>query len=237
MTLHNASTLIKGEARQSLLGHLPVAVGANLIYLILSVLLSTLAADAAPGSGWIYLLTANVFLYVVDLAVGILDYGLCYIYMSLQYHQTPALADLLRGFQENTETIVRVQAVLSAISVVISLPSSILSYVYEEPADHLAVMIPVYVLTIVAALAVDLLYALVWYILLDYPDLTWREALRSSRRLMRGNKRVLCYIVLSLTPLYLVSILSLGISALWVLAYQHAAVAAFYRGLVNARKR
>lgn len=238
MTIHTASSLIKGEARQSLLGHLPITVGANILYLALSVFLTTLSSGAAPGNGWLYIIIANILLYIVDLIIGTLDYGLCSIYMQLQYRQTPTIADLFRGFRENSSSIVYVQAVISAISLASSLPSVILSGYYGSAwTEHLNVMIPLWVLTILAALWVDLNYALVWYILLDYPELTWPEALSTSRRLMRGNKRVLLYLYLSLLPLYLVSLVSLGIGAIWVLAYQNAARAAFYRGLVNARKR
>lgn len=238
MTIHTASSLIKGEARQSLLGHLPITVGANILYLALSVFLTTLSSGAAPGNGWLYIIIANILLYIVDLIIGTLDYGLCSIYMQLQYRQTPTIADLFRGFRENSSSIVYVQAVISAISLASSLPSVILSGYYGSAwTEHLNVMIPLWALTILAALWVDLNYALVWYILLDYPELTWPEALSTSRRLMRGNKRVLLYLYLSLLPLYLVSLVSLGIGAIWVLAYQNAARAAFYRGLVNARKR
>lgn len=238
MTLHNASRLIKGEARQSLLGHLPIAVGANALYLFLSVALTFLGGYAIPGSGLLVAAATSVILFLIDLVVGTLDYGLCAIYMGLQYRRVPTLADLFLGFRENSFTILKVQAVLSAIELVIGLPITVLSAIYLDSwTTHLHIMAPVYLLTIAADLVIDLIYSLVWFILLDYPDLTWREVLSGSRRLMHGNKRVLCYIWISLIPLYLLSVISFGIAALWVLAYQHAAVAAFYRGLVNARKR
>lgn len=238
MTLHAASGLIKGEARQSLLGHLPVAIGGNILYLFASVTLTLLGGYAIPGSGVLVMIGTSVILFVVGLVIGTLDYGLCAIYMGLQYRQSPSLLTLFLGFRENSVTILKVQAVISAIGIVISLPVTILSVVRQGALlDNLAIAVPVYGITMLLNLIVDLVYALVWFILLDYPELTWREVLRGSRRLMRGNKRVLCYIWLSLVPLYIVSVFSVGVAALWVLAYQNASVAAFYRGLVNARKR
>lgn len=238
MTLHSASSLIKGEARQSLLGHLPIAVSANVLYLILSTALTVLGGYAIPGGGILVACATAVILFLVDLVIGTLDYGLCAIYMGLQYRQNPTLTDLFLGFRENSFTILKVQAVLSAIDLAIGLPITILAALYMDSwMDHLAIVGPVYILTIAASLVVDLIYSLVWFVLLDYPDLTWREVLSRSRHLMRGNKRVLCYIWISLIPLYILSVFSLGFAALWILAYQHAATAAFYRGLVNARKR
>lgn len=238
MTLHSASGLIKGEARQSLLGHLPIAVSANVVYLILSVGLTLLGGYAIPGSGYLVAAATAVILFLIDLVIGTLDYGLCAIYMGLQYRQSPGLMDLFLGFRENSFTILKVQAVLSAIDLAIGLPITVITAIYGDSwTSHLGIMLPLYLLTLAANLIVDLTYPLVWFILLDYPELTWREVLRSSRRLMRGNKRVLCYVWISLIPLYLLSIFSLGLAGLWILAYQHAATAAFYRGLVNARKR
>lgn len=238
MTIHHASSLIKGEARQSLLGHLPVAVGANILYLGLSVLLSLLASGAAFGTNWLYIVTSNVFLFLIDLLIGTMDYGVCAIYMNLQYRKRAHLADLFCGFRENSFTILKVQAVISAVNLIAAIPTVIASEIYRGTfTEHPAVFVPLYALTIVVALYVDLNYALIWFVLLDYPDLTSREVLRRSRELMKGNKRVLFYIWLTLLPLYLISVLSIGVSALWVLAYQNAVAAAFYRGLMNARRR
>lgn len=238
MTIHSASSLIKRAAHRSLNGNWSLVISANIAYLFLTVLLSLLASEAAPGTGWSYFAIANVFLFLVDLIIGYLDYGIYAIYLGLQYRQRPRTSDLLLGFRENQDTILRMQAFLSVVALLGTLPGTIAMQYYGATwRYHLAIVVPLQALSLIVTLYIDLNYALVWFLLLDYPELSWHEVLRKSRHLMKGNRRVMLYIGLTYAPFYLISIVTVGISALWVMAFQYAAIAAFYRGLVNARHR
>ena len=55
------------------------------------------------------------------------------------------------------------------------------------------------------------------------------EAMAESRRIMRGNKFRLFCLQLSFYGWYLLVAITFGIAAFWVIPYQQAAVAAFYR--------
>lgn len=240
MTMHSASKLIKGEARESLLGHLPTAVGANIIFLAVDALLMLITYDAVPGDGVLTEMLSLVLLFLVDIVLSVFAYGLAAIYMNLQYRQPTSVADLFCGFKENTGTILRVAAWKEGITVLASIPLHLVPlYTISHPSDQLTIAV-LLVVTLAFLFIVDiwvfLTYALVSYIMLDYPDMEWREVLARSRRLMKGNRHVLLYTLLSLIPLYIISLFSLGIAALWVRAYQGATQAAFYRGLVNARQ-
>lgn len=247
MTMHAASKLIKGEARQSLLGHLSVAVGVNVLYFLIAIGLVMLANGAIPGDGIVSDILSYAVVFFADIVLGTLQFGLTSLYMNLQYRQEATLADLFRGFQESSLQIVQIQAVYTLIVLIPQIPVLLVSrYVNNNQAayaDRLSSIVLLIVL-LAALLIIDLVisiwaslaYALVWYILLDYPGMKWREVMRRSRTMMKGNKGVLLYINLSFLPLYLVSILSLGIATLWVKAYRSAAEAAFYRGLVNAKR-
>lgn len=240
MTLHAASKLIKGEARESLLGHLPTAVGANILFLAADVLLTLITTDVIPGDGVVTSMLSLGVLFLVDIVLATFRYGLATIYMNLQYRQPTGVSDLFRGFQENSGTIVRIAAFTEGISVLSMVPLHLVpAYTNAFPANQLITAVLLIVSLAIVAIVVTwmvLTYALVWYVLLDYPDMSWREVLSRSRQLMQGNRHVLLYVLLSLIPLYLVSVFTLGIGALWVRAYQGAIGAAFYRGLINAKQ-
>ncbi len=74
-------------------------------------------------------------------------------------------------------------------------------------------------------------YAMVPYLLRDYPDLTAREALRTSREMMKGHKWDLFVLQLSFIGWILLAILTAGIGFLWLLPYMQTAEAAFYEDL------
>ena len=72
-------------------------------------------------------------------------------------------------------------------------------------------------------------HAMVYHILAENPDMSVSEAMAESRRIMRGNKFRLFCLQLSFFGWYLLVAITFGIAALWVIPYQQAAVAAFYR--------
>ena len=80
-------------------------------------------------------------------------------------------------------------------------------------------------------------YAMADYLLLDFPEMDARRLLRSARSMMRGNKKRYLFLMLRFIPLYLLSILSLGITTAWTASYQRAASAAFYRDMISAAQR
>ena len=76
-------------------------------------------------------------------------------------------------------------------------------------------------------------YAMVPYLLRDYPELGVREALRTSSQMMKGHKWDLFVLDLSFIGWFFVCILTFGIGVLWVIPYQETTRAAFYEDLKN----
>lgn len=83
------------------------------------------------------------------------------------------------------------------------------------------------ILTVVLGLA----YSMVPYLLNDYPELNWREALRTSRQMMNGHKWELFLLDLSFLGWILLGLLTCGIGMLFVAPYMSAARAEFYEDL------
>ncbi len=76
-------------------------------------------------------------------------------------------------------------------------------------------------------------YALTPYILVDDPDLSVRDALRKSQRLMQGQKFNLFYLQLSFIGWFLLACVTCGIGFLWLIPYYQSTVAVFYNNLRN----
>ncbi len=238
MTYHDASIQIKAQARYSLLGHLSVSVGSLLLYLFMTFFLAGLAATATDGNGIVFFLLSQVAAFLIQLILGVLHYGLYGVFMDLQYGQPAFAADVFRGFKENPWKLMQIEAVLSGISLVCELPASYIVFMHEGSLRSVLPQILLFEgFAIVVSLILSLFYGLVWFVLLDYPELTWIQALRQSRRLMEGNKLLYLYILLSFIPLYLLGILSFGIAYLWIGSYKYATEAAFYRGILEGRKK
>ena len=83
----------------------------------------------------------------------------------------------------------------------------------------------------IGAIILAYAYSMVPYLLLDYPELSVREAMKLSREMTRGYKWDLFVLDLTFIGWILLSILTLGIGVLFVEPYQQAARSAFYEDL------
>lgn len=71
-------------------------------------------------------------------------------------------------------------------------------------------------------------YSMTFYVLMERPELGILEAMRESRRIMRGNRMQLFCLQLSFIGWALLSVLTLGIGFIWLEPYMQASTAAFY---------
>lgn len=74
-------------------------------------------------------------------------------------------------------------------------------------------------------------YSMAVYILKERPNLTVREALKESQKLMDGHKGTLFCTHLTLIGWWLLSILSCGIGFLWLIPYAEAIKVEFYKSI------
>lgn len=78
-------------------------------------------------------------------------------------------------------------------------------------------------------------YALMPYLMAEFPELSAMDAMRESKRLMRGNKWRLFCLQLSFIGWILLGSITFGIGMLWVNPYRYAAEAAFYLEVTGRR--
>lgn len=72
-------------------------------------------------------------------------------------------------------------------------------------------------------------YSMAYYILAENPDMTAREALKESKEIMQGHKWELFVLQLSFILWILLTIVTFGIAAIYVVPYQTCTVANFYQ--------
>ena len=81
---------------------------------------------------------------------------------------------------------------------------------------------------LIGGIVLGLAYALVPYIIHDNPNIGVVEALRKSRRMMRGHKWELFCLQISFIGWFFVGIFTFYIGFLWIVPYINTATAAFY---------
>ena len=86
-----------------------------------------------------------------------------------------------------------------------------------------------YICFIIPGIMATYSYSMVFFVLAENPEMTAREALKESKRIMKGHRWQLFCLEISFIGWILLSILTLGIALIWVMPYTQAAYASFYR--------
>lgn len=86
-------------------------------------------------------------------------------------------------------------------------------------------------LLIIPGIVKNYSYSMSYYIRLDHPEYTAKQAITESRKMMKGNKFRLFCLDFSFIGWFIVGILALGIGVFWVYPYMQTARAEFYKDL------
>ena len=239
MNQFKSSAELKASAREHLLGHYGTAIGAFLIYVALmgtvTIAVSLLVdLSTIPGTIIYY-----AIMFLVSILTGLFSSGSAYLYLKLICGRPVSVGDLFYGFQLCPDKAITIQAWITLITYIASLPQIILNYMLLAN-DHLdkimKLMLP-YALALIFSGAVSvmlsLFYAQTFFLLHDFPQYTAKELLQKSRRLMVHHKGRLFYLYVSFLPLMLLGLLSWGLALLWVIPYMAATEAEFFLDLIK----
>lgn len=237
MTVFKDSRSLKSDARESLLGHLTTSVTAIFLYLLSTSVLSEMIAGLDSGSVLLSLILSVMVFFVVNTCGNMLRIGLAYIFMRLQFRRGAKVGDLFCAFRRNSNTAVTVSAFLALLELLCVFPLifalSLLSA--EGRSAYWVLLVILFAAGYAAAFAVRIRYSMLPYLHLDFPELSPRQLIRGSVKLIRGHKMRLFKLFLSFLPLQLLTLISFGVAGLWVNSYTQAATAAFYKDLMANR--
>ena len=90
-----------------------------------------------------------------------------------------------------------------------------------------------YILLIVPGIIATFAYQMTFYILADHPEMDPIDAIKASRKMMKGHKWQLFCLQLSFIGWAILSVFTMGIGGLFLTPYSEAATAAFYKEISN----
>lgn len=236
MNPYLSSSGLKALARGQLIGHYGTVAGAYFIHMICIMPLTFVASSlfsAQTLPGW---LLSTIASFLISLLSGLFIAGEAYMYLKLACNQPVSLRDLFFGFQHESPKVLTLQAVLAGLSILTSLPASVLGLFSASSSGALnanGLYIILFLAGLIADLIISLMFSQIFYLMLDFPDYTAKQLFHKSISLMKKNKRRLFFIQLSFIPLIFLGYLSCGIGLLWVQPYTMATEANFYLDLIR----
>ena len=137
-----------------------------------------------------------------------LSVGLCMIYLAITRGEGVDISNLFNGFQCLGKAF--------WLTILIGIFTFLWSLLFWIPG-------------IIKGLS----YSMAFYVLADHPEMTAREALRESKRMMHGHKMDLFILQLSFILWMLLCTVTAGIAGVYVVPYQSCTIANFYQQIKN----
>lgn len=238
-----------------LVGVAATQIGLSIVIIQISSV-PTLFFTASPALRTIlYFLSAMLS----GILTGILNAGIHYLFLKLYCGRPFSIGDLFYAFKNQTKTCIGISLAMSFITTVPTLPAQFFSLraglameefsttILSSPAaastatlppevmQNFTLMLFCYTPALVITTILGLVYSQAYYLMLDFPDCSAKDALRKSRLLMRGHKGRLFYIQVCFLPLLLLGALTCGIGMLWIAPILYAVQTEFYLDLVTKR--
>ena len=239
---------LKNLAKDKLQGKYGAAVLILFLYslithgvtLFISILdnMTTTTAYALTGS-LTTVTVINVVFEVINLAavivLGILQAGITLFFLNIACNQPYATGNIFYGFKKDSGKALALSAVVGLCNAICLYPCQYCLYAYLNTRD--SKMLYVAFIAMIIGFCVYIPFSLglsqVFYLMLDYPDLTAKETLALTFRVMKGNKGRLFYLQLSFIPMMILGILSFGIGFLWVNPYMQMTYTYFFLDIMN----
>ena len=230
MNFYKTTTQLKTEARGLMLEKYGTYIAAlafmELILIgITSVISFVLPADTIWGT-----ILEFVLSLIVDLIGAVFSLGLIHFTLNICRNQPYKVSDILHGFSSHPDKAIITCFLFGVAELVCLLPTilfGILFYITENMVLMLVTSVFL-VIGMILVVIIHVTYDFMYYLMLDYPNATLKECFHYCGEVMKGHRVRLFYLRASFLPLYLLSILSMGIGFLFILPYENVAVAKFY---------
>lgn len=238
MTIYMTSPQLKKSARARLAPVSSTVLGATAIYygIILALSMLTLLIDTSSFENSPLALVPE---FMIAALTNILGVGYQYLFLKLYCGRRVSANDIFYAFKNQRGISILLSFTMAAISTFSMMPFYIFLNRFSVSQNSTDAAIAFFCLTpaMVLITIVNLLYAQIYYLMLDFPDYTLKELFRYSRLLMREHKGRLFYIRVSFLPWILLGLFTCGIGMLWATPYLWAVQTEFYLDLVSRKQR
>lgn len=232
---------LKRLAREKLVGHWGLVIGAMLLLALLTfaALLPFELLFFITGGGMVQFFTYLVATMIISVISIIFKCGIIRMMLSFAKGQGAEIGMMFGEFTKRPDRYIVGTLLMFGIEMACLLPGSLCWLVGVLQGRMLANVIgaALYLAGAVVMVVIFLRYGLVFFLLVDDPQMGALEAFRESARLMDGRKGRLFYIGLSFIGMYLLGVCSCGLGMLWVTPYTEQTLVSFYLDTIGELDR
>ena len=246
----NPNAVIKNRAKDHLAGKYQNVIMTFLFYGMLLLLFARFSNSltsqvcitmmqffSLSSDNYAVLVVSYLIPFTVTVLENMIQIGLCLYFLNIACGHNYNTFDLLYGYTHQFDKTLCLSAIMSCISFVFLLPMDRLISLYQTDSldqNTFTILILVQVVLVIGYLYFYLSFSQVYYITLDHPELSVRQILQQSMKLMNGSRARLLFLDLSFLPLLLLAIPTLGIGLFWIIPYLNMTHAIFFLDLMQA---
>lgn len=239
MASYKSFTELMTLARRQMNGKSAVLIGAMLLQELIILFANSIGILLFPETDFISNLLYFIISFIIQLFAGVLQAGITLLYLQTACGMPCHISDLFYGFGHNPDKAIKVQFVFALLNVICMLPSNIILWTSANAMSYNTLLT-----TSIATLIGTLVYLLVtlpifpmFYLLLDFPQLTVKELLQKSLRITKGNRIRYLLLQLCFLPLMLLSVFTCGIALIWVIPYMNVTCTNFYLDIMACKNK
>lgn len=168
------------------------------------------------------IVTSLLAKYLIFLIGLMLTTGINLIHMNMTREKEWKLVHVFEPFLHSADRSFFTAFLFSLFVLAASLPAicgGVFFYFCEDLTASLCALIAGGILTAVLLISAVLNYSFVFFLIIDKPQIKVRNLFQESRLMMKGNRRRLLFLLLSLLPWLVPFLCSFGIAALWLSPY------------------
>jgi len=230
---------IRGKARLTLMEHLNPSVGITLIYFMISFFLSLFTTIMSFEGTALMLILFELFSLTIHVFIALFTAGRAKYFAGIADRKQIAVKTIFSAFTSHPGRIVGAGFLLEGVKLIFSLPGIVYSLIVPAGMNRLTYWIPL-ALVVLTGKLLGFLFLLsfmpLYYLLMDFPNMSLGKAIRMSIWLMKGNKMRYIGLLIAYIPLLLVCVVSFGIGFIWISPLIQCAAGHFYLDLLSQKQ-
>lgn len=230
-----SSSALKADAKELLLGKYNVAVLAYVLMEFLVTGVMSLAELRINLQTTVGLLFYYAIYFIVVLLSTVFVVGQNHLYLNMYRGQAYAAGNIWVGFRTCADRAILAYLMVLGKSLLFAIPFAVsMAIMLTTKNYYFALLVgAAAIFMLIGCTIVQLDYAQVWYLILDYPNESATQLLAHSKEIMKGHRGSYFYLTVSFIGIFLLSVLTFGIGMLWIYPYVTATKTAYYLELTK----
>ena len=174
-----------------------------------------------------------IALFLINVLSCVLIFGECKIHLNMAREKEYRLSHLFYCFQDDLLHYLIPALFLTVLSTLANLPLNIGTQllVAEPELKNVLICLGLAVLTLLLLAIVQVLFGLMYFVVMDHPTMGFRDAIVTTFGLLKGFRRKYLYLTVSFLGMAVLGYVSLGLGWLWIRPYMLQAETNFYLDL------